>query len=173
MTKSSITLPRSPRPLRPEERDDALALLEAVLGATPYHARAREVLEISLRGDDPEHASLAMVSDGKLEALALFGAIAGSIGAARLHFALLAAGLPAGQGAGLLDALAERSRARGARFLLAELPDDTPWAASIALLRRCGYTEEARIPDYYRQGIALLFLRRELRESGTTSGAPD
>jgi ribosomal protein S18 acetylase RimI-like enzyme len=33
---------------------------------------------------------------------------------------------------------------------------------SISLLRANGFREEGRVPDFYRDGVALLFLRREL-----------
>ncbi len=58
-------------------------------------------------------------------------------------------------------ALAELAE-RGARFVLAELPDDTPLAPIRELLHRCGFSEEARVPDYFADGVALTFLRCDL-----------
>jgi len=50
----------------------------------------------------------------------------------------------------------------GARFLLAEMPDDPALGTVFALLREHGFREEARVPDFYREGVALTFLRLEL-----------
>jgi hypothetical protein len=48
--------------------------------------------------------------------------------------------------------------------LLAELPDDPAIGALFALLRKHGFREEARVPDFYRSGVALSFLRLSLDE---------
>jgi GNAT superfamily N-acetyltransferase len=51
----------------------------------------------------------------------------------------------------------------GARFLLAELPDD-PRAlhGARAFLESASFREESRVDDFYRVGVALSFMRREL-----------
>ena len=53
-------------------------------------------------------------------------------------------------------------KAAGARLLMAELPADAALGRSISLLRANGFREEGRVPDFYRDGVALLFLRRDL-----------
>ena len=59
----------------------------------------------------------------------------------------------------LVDAVAEAARADGARFVVAELPDDPAIGAVLALLRGHGFREEAHVPDYFRDGVALSVLR--------------
>jgi hypothetical protein len=48
--------------------------------------------------------------------------------------------------------------------VVAELPDEEATIPGRALLARCGFREESRVPDFYREGVALVFLRLDLRE---------
>jgi len=133
------------------------------LGVTPYIDRALEVLEFAERGNDPEHRAMVIARDGTVAGLALFGKIAGTSGGARLHTAVLAPGVRADDvGGRLMRAVSDAARSSGARFLLAEMPDDPALGAVLALLREHGFREEARVPDFYREGVALTFLRLEL-----------
>jgi hypothetical protein len=45
---------------------------------------------------------------------------------------------------------------------MAELPDDPAIGSILALLRENGFREEARVRDFFRDGVALTFLRRRL-----------
>ena len=133
------------------------------LGITPYIDRALEVLELAERGNDPEHRALIIARDGTVAALALFGTIAGTAHGARVHTAVLAPGVEIEDvGMRLLDAVASAARGSGADFLLAELPDDPALGTTLALLRQHGFRDEARVPDFFRDGVALTFLRRAL-----------
>ena len=62
----------------------------------------------------------------------------------------------------LLDRAAEDAARRGARFLLAEVPEDPALAPGHELLRRAGFRVESRIPDFVREGIGIAFVRRDL-----------
>jgi ribosomal protein S18 acetylase RimI-like enzyme len=62
----------------------------------------------------------------------------------------------------LLTAVADAARADGATYLLAELPDDPALGTVVALLRHHGFKQEARIPDFYRDGVALTLSRLPL-----------
>jgi hypothetical protein len=42
------------------------------------------------------------------------------------------------------------------------MPDDPAIGAVLTLMREHGFREEARVPDFFREGVALAFLRREL-----------
>ena len=133
------------------------------LGVTPYIDRALEVLELAERGNDPEHRALVIARDGTVAGLVLFGSIAGTVGGARLHTAVLAPGVDADDvGERLMRAMANMSRESGARFLLAEMPDDPALGTVFTLLREHGFREEARVPDFFREGVALTFLRFDL-----------
>jgi ribosomal protein S18 acetylase RimI-like enzyme len=152
-----------PRPILPEDTQGTRILLMGALGVTPYIDRALEVLELAERGNDPEHRALVIARDGTVAGLVLFGSIAGTRGGARLHTAVLAPGVDADDvGERLMRAAASVLKAGGARFLLAEMPDDPALGTVVALLREHGFREEARVPDFYREGVALTFLRLEM-----------
>ena len=152
-----------PRSLLTEDAQGTRILLMGALGVTPYIDRALEVLEFAERGNDPEHRAMVIARDGTVAGLALFGKIAGTAGGARLHTAVLAPGVLADDvGGRLMRAVSDAARSSGARFLLAEMPDDPALGAVLALLREHGFREEARVPDFYREGVALTFWRLEL-----------
>lgn len=152
-----------PRPLLPEDHQGTRVLLMGALGVTPYIDRALEVLELAERGNDPEHRALVIARDGTVAGIALFGAIAGADGGARLHTAALAPGVDSDDvGERLLRAVEGAAREAGARYLLAEVPDDPAIGTVLTLLRDHGFEEEARVPDFYRDGVALSFLKLAL-----------
>jgi GNAT superfamily N-acetyltransferase len=133
------------------------------LGVTPYIDRALEVLELAERGNDPEHRALVIARDGTVAGLILFGEIAGTSGGARLHTAALAPGIEVDDvGDRLMRAVRDVARDAGARYLLAEMPDDPALGTVLTLLREHGFREEARVPDFFRAGVALSFLRLNL-----------
>jgi ribosomal protein S18 acetylase RimI-like enzyme len=147
----------------PEDSQGTRTLLLGSLGVTPYIDRALEVLELAERGHDPEHRALVIARDGTVAGLALFGTITGTQYAARLYTAVLAPGVQANDvGTRLMRSVGDAARSAGARFILAELPDDPAIGAVLGLLRDQGFHEEARVPDFYREGVALTFLRLEL-----------
>ncbi len=84
-----------PRPLLPEDTQGTRVLLMGTLGVTPYIDRALEVLERAERsgGHDPEHRGFVVARDGTVAGLVLYGLIAGTAHAARLHTAVLAPGV--------------------------------------------------------------------------------
>jgi len=152
-----------PRPLQPEDSQATRVLLMGTLGITPYIDRALEVLELAERGNDPEHRALVIARDGTVAALALFGIIAGTARGARVHIAVLAPGIELEDvGMRLMDAVATSARGSGADFILAEMPDDPALGTTLTLLRQHGFRDEARVPDFFRDGVALTFLRRAL-----------
>jgi GNAT superfamily N-acetyltransferase len=154
---------RDPRALLPEDAQGTRTLLMGALGVTPYIDRALEVLELAERGNDPEHRALVIARDGTVAGLVLYGTIAGTKGGARLHTAVLVPGVQADDvGQRLMRAMSDVSRAAGARFMLAEMPDDPALGTVLALLRQHGFKEEARVPDFFREGVALTFLRLPL-----------
>lgn len=155
------------RPLRAGDGDACRALLAAAARDTPYAARLLELLAQALAGGDAEVRGLVAVRQGEIEALALHGIVAGSIGAGRLHCLVARPAAEDGDedaAALLLRSVDASARSAGARFLVAELPDDPAAAALAAPLRRHGFHEEARVADFFRDGIDLLFLRLALAD---------
>lgn len=133
------------------------------LGVTPYIDRAMEVLQLAERGQDDEHRALVIARDGTVAALALFGVVAGAVGVRKLHAAIVAPSVSLGDvGRRIMDAVLDDARREGARLVVAELADDPALGQTRALLTSVGFDEEARVPDFYRSGVALALLRIEL-----------
>jgi ribosomal protein S18 acetylase RimI-like enzyme len=152
-----------PRPLQSEDIQGTRVLLMGALGVTPYIDRALEVLGRAERGGDPEHRGMVVARDGTVAGLVLFGKIAGTMHAARLYTAVLAPGVETNDvGGRLMRSVEDAARRSGAQFILAEMPDDPAIGSVLGLLREQGFREEARIPDFFREGVALTFLRLSL-----------
>lgn len=152
----------APRAITPEDAEPVHALVLGVLGVTPYVDRTLDLVAAAERGD-PEVRALVIARDGTAAAVALFGPVAGASGAWHLHMLLTAAGIASKEvGGPLVDAALEEVRANHGRFLLAELPADPVIGSSLTLLRSKAFRQVGRIPDFYREGVALLFLRRDL-----------
>src|SRR5947207_15821311 len=106
---------------------------------------------------------MVIARDGTVAGLALFGMVSGTAHAARLHTAVLAPGVQAADvGTRLMRSVSDAAHDAGARFILAEMPDDPAIGTVLSLLRDSGFQEEARVPDFYREGVALTFLRLAL-----------
>ena len=118
-------------------------LIESTLGGTPYLARALELLDLAERQNSDESCAVWTEHEGAVTSLALVGMVAGD--APRLV-------------ARACDVL----RAMGARFAIAEWPDDIPFREALRRLREEGFAQEARIPDYFRAGVDQVFMRRNL-----------
>lgn len=154
---------QAPRALSPDDHVPARVLLMGALGVTPYIDRAMEVLQLAERGHNHEHRALVIARDGTVAALALYGAVAGALGVSKLHAAVVAPSVSvADVGQRLVTAVLDEARSEGARLVIAEMPDDPATGQVRALLASVGFEEEARVPDFYRDGVALTLLRREL-----------
>lgn len=155
----------APRALSPDDHVAARVLLMGALGVTPYIDRALEVLQRAERssGHDAEHRAVVIARDGTVAALALFGAVAGAVGVFKIHAAVLAPSVTADDvGERIVSAVVEEARADSMRLIVAELPDDPVMALVRTLLLSKGFAEEARVADYFRDGVALTLLRRAL-----------
>lgn len=144
------------------------ALVASAVEATPYIGIAVDVLTQALEAAETESGaeSLGLVAerDGDAVGLALYGLVAGSEGAGKLHLvAVTASARLQGVASELCDAATTALASLGARFVLAEVADDPRIEPGRALLAHASFQEEARIPDFFAEGIALVFLRRELR----------
>jgi ribosomal protein S18 acetylase RimI-like enzyme len=156
-----------PRPLQPADSEPARALVLGVLGVTPYVDRVLELLDAATRGD-PETRAWVIERDDTAVALALFGPQPGTRDTWRLHGILLAPHIESHDlGRAMVDAVVRDVAGSGARLLIAELPADHALGRTLSLLRATGFQQEARIPHFYRDGVALLVLRRELQAAAS------
>ena len=152
----------APRPLVPGDAEPVRALVWGALGITPYVDRVIELLSAAECGDPVSHA-LVTERDGTVAALALFGPVSGATGAWHLNIVLVAPRVELREvGRAIVDAVVDAARSAGARILMAELPADAALGRTLSLLRANGFRQEGRVPDFFRDGVALLFLRREL-----------
>jgi len=152
----------APRAPHAGDAEPVRALVWSALGVTPYVDRVIELLEAAERGD-PDSQALLIERDGTVAALALFGAITGTANTWRLSAALIAPQLEIDDvGSVIMGAVVKRAREGGGRLLIAELPDDVALRRTLAVLQRTGFHEEGRVRDFYRDGVALVLLRRDL-----------
>lgn len=146
------------------ENDLAAAreLLRDAVGVASQLPVLLSLLESAALDAGPEQRGLAADVDGRLAAVAVYGEYAGAAGAGRLHLVAVGPGhRRGGIGSLLLERLASELGARGARFVLAELPEELPALGDyFAFLRARGFREESRIPDFHREGVALVALVR-------------
>lgn len=153
-----------PRALEPDDAAPVRALVHGALGITPYVGRTLELLGEAESGS-AETRALVVERDGSVAALALFGPVAASEAWSLDALVLAPAVDPREVGQPLVDAIATMARAGGARMLVAELPADPVVGRTLSLLRGLGFRQPARIPDYFRDGVALLFLRQDLQST--------
>ncbi len=156
-----------PVAIRPLVRADATvarALLTTAFGNTLYAEAPRAALARALAGEAPaEAAGLVAVADGGVVGVVIHGAIAGTLGSARIHAVAIAPGARRrGLGRALIQASVAALGRSGARLVLVECAEADALAAGRALLHHCRFIEESRIPDYVRDGIGLSFLRLDL-----------
>lgn len=146
----------------PADAEGVRALVMASLGVTPYVDRVMELVAEAERGVS-DVDSLVIERDGTVAALALFGQVAGAEGTWKLHSLLIAERVdPRRVGGPMVAALVARVQRERGRLLVAELPADPAIGKVLSLLRAMGFKQEGRVPDFFRDDVALLFLRRDM-----------
>jgi ribosomal protein S18 acetylase RimI-like enzyme len=149
------------RPAVPADRAVLRAFVDHDVAGTPYAEVPAYFLRLALEGRATESRAIVAERGADIVGFALFGEVAGAVGTGRMHFITVTASSRLHTiGAGLCEAAVADLASHGVRFIVAELPDDPVVASGRALLARCGFVEVAHVPDYYRDGIALLVLQR-------------
>jgi ribosomal protein S18 acetylase RimI-like enzyme len=153
------------RPLALDDEPSARGLFTYAFGNTLYAEAPRAALVRALSGAAPsEAAGVVATSGGEVIGVAVYGEVAGAAGAGKMHgMAVSSDARRHGVARLLIEALVDDLAARGARFVLVEFPDAPELAVGRTLLEHSRFAEESRIPDFFRDGIALCFLRRALR----------
>lgn len=142
------------------------AFIEDDIAEMPYSAIPAYFLHLALDGAGNESQALVAESGGEPVGFALFGEVAGTRGAARVHFvAVSAAHRLRGIGKRLCGAVVDHFAAHGGRLVVAEVPAHPAFSSGLALLARMGFEEVARVNDYYSDGIDLLLLERRINVS--------
>jgi len=150
--------------LRAATSADAAALQKLVSDtsdATPYQQVPAYFLRLALAASSEESRAIVAVQNGVVVGCALYGVVAGAIGTGRIHFVAVAAGSRRlGIASRLCGAAVDELSAQAVRSVIIELPDDRVVGSGRALLEGCAFREVARVPDYYRDGVALVVLQR-------------
>ncbi len=159
----------APAVRRFSERDaaDIRGLVAPEIAASRYPSGARAALDTLIARTDPDSSALVAFLDETLAGLMIHGAVAGALGAGRLQLIVVA---PPFRRLGIATALVEAAladlRTVGARAVFVEMAADAALAPSAALLERCGFELDARVSDFFRDGVDLIVLRRDLHKDG-------
>ena len=139
------------------------ALVEHDLAGTPYATVAEYFLRLASEGDTNESRAIVADREGEVVGFVLFGEVAGAIGTGRVHFVSVTASARLHAiGVGLCEAAAADLASKGARYVVAEVPDEPLLSPGRALLGRCGFVETARVADYFRDRTDLVVLLRRI-----------
>jgi len=143
----------------------ARELAQASVDGTPYAEHALTTLYDAATKPGRESRALIVLSSDSEDLLGVivFGEVAGTVGTGKLHcINVTASARLQGIASRLIDAAISDLAEKQARFVMAELPDDPRIAAVQDLLLCNKFVEEARIPDFYADGVALICFRREI-----------
>ena len=131
------------------------------VAGTPYAAVVEYFLRLAGEGNESESRAIVAERAGEIVGFALFGEVAGAVRTGRVHFVSVTASARLHAiGVGLCEAVVSELVSTGTRLVIAEVPDEPLLAPGRALLARCGFTETARVADYYRDGVDLIILQR-------------
>jgi ribosomal protein S18 acetylase RimI-like enzyme len=161
---------------RPVDSDRAAmnSFISHDVAGTPYAEVPLYFLRLAREGRAAESRGVVAERDGEMLGFALYGEVAGAVGTGRVHFiGVTASSRLNAVGLALCEAAVADLAAGGARLVIAELPDDPLLVSGRALLARCGFTEVARVRDYYRDGVALVILARATESAPANRGAHD
>ena len=143
------------RALSAQDGDSARALVQSAYGGTRHLMRALELLESALTGNDPECLGLACTAgDGRLDGVLLYGIIGGAAGVIKVHELVGAVEALAP----LIGGVRRVTSARDARMFICELSNAVEHLLASKALASHGFSCEARIADYFADGISLEVL---------------
>jgi len=161
MTRRTPTVPIAVRTAAAEDRASVSTLLRHAIPRGSHADTPAYFLRRAFEVGDAEARVLISERDDEVVGCVLFGEVAGTVGTGRLHYVAVTAGTRrCGIGTTLCEAAIAELFSRGARSVVAEIPDDAEGLAGRALIERCGLTLVARVADYYRDTVDLLIFER-------------
>jgi len=141
----------------------AFALLEFEKQKNLWVSRSRELLPDAIAEPRGEYRACVAEREGELVGVGLYGLVGGAVGTGALHAILVAPrSRRAGIGQRILQHLIEDLSSARMRVIFAEVPGDPYLVRYRALLIAHGFMEEARIDDYYRDGLPQIISRLDL-----------
>ena len=150
------------RPLATPDAAAARSLALTVFADAPYGDLLVGTLDSALAHSTNEYQAMVAGDADGIDGVIVFGETAGANGAGCIHLIAVDGKVRRhGVATALIDAACARLAEQGARFAMIELPADARLAPARALAQRAGFREETRVDDYVRDGVALVFLRRD------------
>ena len=142
---------------REDDLAAALALVEHEREKNRWIARTADLLVSAVAKPDGEYRALVAERDGEIVGIAAYGMVAGAVGTGMIYSILVAPrSRRAGIGERLLFHLKGDLASAGARMIVAEIPGDPIVMRFRAILLTHGFVEEARIDDYYADGLPQI-----------------
>ncbi len=134
----------------------ARALVRSVNGDLSHLTRTLELLELALPSDDPEYQGLVSPCEGgSVGAMVVYGSVGGASGVVKLHTLI---GSTVDALAAVIDALRRAHASRDARMFICELSGEQEDALAYRALTSANFACEARVADYFADGVALHLL---------------
>ena len=149
--------------------EDTEQLIQIAIEAEMFPAEASGFLEemFSTHFASGEHVCLTDVEDGEPNGMAYARPVEATDGTWNLLMIVVA---PKKQGSGrgraLVGSVETTLRERGERLLLVETSGLEGYDKTRRFYAGCGYTETARVPDYYAAGEDMVLFRKLLGEQG-------
>lgn len=142
----------------------ALALVGEESRKNPWVGRIPELFGSAVRGDTGfEYRAVVGERDSEIVGFAVYGSVPGTIGTGILSAVLVGSrSRRAGVGTAILRGAIMDFRTVSTRMIIAELPKDMYLSRYRAFLNANLFFEEARIEDYYRDGVDMIISRRNL-----------
>ncbi|NEO85399.1 MAG: GNAT family N-acetyltransferase [Spirulina sp. SIO3F2] len=159
------------RPITPEDTSALLALAEATgLFQPPELQELSEAIAAALEGTlGSNHTWLTDEDGGELVSVAYYAPEPMTRGTWNLYLiAVHPQHQRQGRGAALLRHIEQTLNVKGERMLIVETAGLPSFAGTRAFYRTCGYTEEARIRDFYQAGEDKIVYRKLLQDATAT-----
>lgn len=153
------------RPITPDDTDALIALADSIeLFSSDELEELRQMLANSLSKESDTHPFSLTDDDGGLVALAYCEPERMTSGTWNLQLiAVRPTHQKQGRGAKLLRFVEQTLTDRGARILLVETLGTPDFEHVRSFYRKNGYTEEARIREFYAEGADKIVFRKALR----------
>lgn len=143
----------------------ALALVSEESRKNPWIGRIPELFGSAVHSNKGfESRAVVGERDGEIVGFAVYGTVAGTVGTGMLSGILVGSrSRRAGVGTAILRGAINDFRTVSTRMIIAEVPKDAYLSRYRAFLNANLFFEEARIEDYYRDGVDMIISRRNLK----------
>ncbi len=149
---------------REQDLAGALALLAWEQERNPWLTRMPELLRAAVDNPAGEYRACVAVRDGELVGSGVYGLVGGAKGTGVIHGVFVAArSRRAGIGLRIMLYMTQDLSTSNSRMIVAEVPGDPRVMKYRALLIANGFMEEARIDDYYSDGVPQIISRFDIQ----------